>query len=764
MGPQQTLEQIRSQPKGRESFKNLVRRLGLKGAERAELQIALDELVAEGKLIENRRGHYKVAGKESGFHAGRFSQHPKGFGFVMLDRAVAGVDGDVYISPDSTADAMHDDRVLVRITRIGPDGRAEGSIRQILYRAQSLVVGKFFFHKQGCRVEPHDERVQGRIEIIPGKEVPPGKAFGERLGNVKPPRVREASEMDGMIVTVALTEFPTRFRPARGRVVEVLGDQDDFGVDVEVMIRKHHLPYRFSEESLEEAQAIPDEVSAADIAGRRDFRELPIVTIDGETARDFDDAVHVEKTADGYKLQVHIADVSHYVRPGSEIDREARIRGTSAYFPDRAVPMLPGKLSTEVCSLKPDVDRLTLSALLTLDARGEITAAEFCRGVIRSARRMTYTKVFRILEGDADLRAEHGPLCERFELMQELAEILIEKRRKRGAVDLDLPEAEIVFDEEGRMTGVKKSERTIAHRLIEEFMLAANEAVARQLSSAGYLFLHRIHETPSPKGVREFEEIARTFGHSLGVEISERSFGRSRKRRDGSKPFRESKAERGVSVTSKDYQRLAEKIKGLPEERVLSYRLLRSLKQARYSEEQKGHFALATDFYLHFTSPIRRYPDLIVHRVLGAWLDRRSKKTPYAEGDGPYSLEELAQLADETSLYERRAQQAERELLDWKKSKFLEGRLGDEFDGLIVSVTERGLWVELQDLFVEGFVPLDSFLTESFYYRENMRALVGSRSKRKYKMGDRVRVRLDRIAWDRLRPEFACLDYAESKT
>ncbi len=488
------------------------------------------------------------------------------------------------------------------------------------------------------------------------------------------------------------------------------------------------------------------------------------MTIDGETARDFDDAVYVEKTASGYELQVHIADVSHYVKPGSEIDREARIRGTSAYFPDRAVPMLPGKLSTEVCSLNPGVDRLTLSALLTLDEKGELKSSKFARGVIRSARRMTYTKVHAILAGDKDLREEYGDFCERFELMQELAKLLMEKRRKRGAVDLDLPEPEIVFDDEGRMIGVKKSERNIAHRIIEELMLAANEAVARKLSREGFLYLHRIHETPSPKGVREFEEVARTFGQSLGVEIAEQSFGRSRKRRDGSKPYRETKADKHVAVSPKDYQRLVEKIKGRPEERILSYRLLRSLKQARYSEEQKGHFALATDFYLHFTSPIRRYPDLIVHRVLKAYLDRGDKTAYAGDGEGPYSLEELAQLADETSLYERRAQQAERELLDWKKAKFMEERLGDEFEGLIVAVTERGLWVELQDLFVEGFVPLDSFTGETFLYRENMRAIVGSRTKRKYKMGGRVLLRLDRIAWDRLRPEFTCLDYASGES
>jgi ribonuclease R len=319
-----------------------------------------------------------------------------------------------------------------------------------------------------------------------------------------------------------------------------------------------------------------------------------------------------------------------------------------------------------------------------------------------------------------------------------------------------LPEAEIVFDEQGRMTGVKRSERNIAHRLIEEFMLAANEAVARRLMGKEYPFLHRVHETPSPKSIVEFEQIARSFGYSLGVEVAPQTFTRSRRRRDGTKQARETRAPRHIDVRSTDYQKLIAKLQGKPEERVLSYRMLRSFKQARYSEEPLGHFALATDEYCHFTSPIRRYPDLIVHRVLGALLDGR--KPPLSEA-------ELAQLGDHTSLTERRAAEAERALLDWKKAKFIEERLGDEFAGMVTNVNEYGMWVELEEMFIEGFVPVDSFEGERFHFRENQRALVGARSKTAYGLGKRVRVRVDRVSWDRMRPELTCLgEWKEEKS
>ncbi len=747
--PGDVLAHLSGQPKGRSSFKNMARMMGLKGARREALQDTLDQLVAEGRLWEGRRGHYRIPDKETGLRAGRFSQHPAGYGFVILDRAVEGVDGDVYIGRDYTESAMHDDRVLVKITRIRDDARAEGRIRRILRREQALLVGRFELSPFGARVIPFDERVLSRVEIEHGHELPPRSFYGERLGKADPPLVSSPAELDGMMVTVALTELPSRHRPARGRVVEALGLEDDFGVDVEVMIRKHHLPYRFSPEALEQAREIPDRIPDEEIARRRDFRDLPIVTIDGETARDFDDAVYVERQPDGgFALQVHIADVSHYVQPDSPLDKDAKLRGTSAYFPDRAVPMLPERLSTGICSLNPGVERLTLSALMRMDAKGELGKVELCRGVIRSAERMTYTNVFRVLEGDAealDQYAEHAP---RFRLMRELAEILIRKRERRGAVDLDMPEAEIVFDAEGRMTGVKRAERNIAHRIIEEFMLAANEAVARELMRNERALLHRVHETPSPKSIVELEEVARSFGHSLGVDIAPKTLTRSRRRRDGSKGAREIRAPRHVEVRPQDYQQLIRQLEGRPEQRVLSYRILRSFKQARYSEEALGHFALAADQYCHFTSPIRRYPDLVVHRALTALLDDR---------EPPLTLPALAALADHASLAERRAADAERALLDWKKAKFMEQRLGDELAGMVVAVTEHGMWVELEEMFIEGFVSVDSFEKERFHYRPNLRALVGGRSKKQYGLGDRVRVRVDRVSWDRLQPELSCL-------
>jgi ribonuclease R len=724
--------------------------------------MALDQLASDGKIIEERRGHYKLVTKGGRYISGTFSQHPSGFGFVIPDSPVKGAEGDIYIDSDSTLDAMHDDRVLVRIVRLDERGRASGRIIQIVERAQSELVGMFVYGEHGSYVEPHDDRIPGRIEIIRGSEIPPPETFEERLGNATPPKVSTPQELDGMIVTVALTQFPTQFTAARGKVIEVLGFEDDFGVDVEVMIRKKHIPHRFPADALEEAEAISDVIPAEEIAGRRDFRDLPIVTIDGETARDFDDAVHVEKLSNGYALQVHIADVSHYVTPGSALDREARRRGTSTYFPDRAVPMLPGKLSTGICSLNPGVDRLVLSALLTLDEKGSLKKATFHRGVIRSAARMTYTNVFRVLEGDEDACREYARFVDIFALMKELAEVLTAKRRKRGSIDLDLAEAEIIFDDQHNMIGVKKAERNIAHRLIEEFMLAANEAVAGHFEKAKAPYLHRIHEPPGAKSILEFEEIARSFGQTLGIETGEKTFHRHRKRRDGTKSRRDTRVPSNLAVSSKDYQKLIDRIKGRPEEKVLNYRMLRSFTQARYSELSKGHFALATDLYLHFTSPIRRYPDLIVHRILKSLIDG-GKTTPYKQGlPGFYSLEELAQLGMETSYTERRSANAERDLLSWKKARFMDGHVGEEFDGLIVGVNEKGMWVELEEYYVEGFVTADSFAGEGVFFHDNQQALVGVQSKNRYRLGGRVHVRVDRINWERLRPEFTCLDLVKT--
>jgi len=545
-----------------------------------------------------------------------------------------------------------------------------------------------------------------------------------------------------MVVNVEVLDYGERGESPVGRVIEILGHPDDFGVDVEIVIRKHHLPHRFPPEAIEQAQRIPQVVDAR---GRRDFRGLDIVTIDGETARDFDDAVWVDRLSNGnYALQVHIADVSHYVRPGTPIDVEARLRGTSVYFPDRAVPMLPSELSTDLCSLVPHADRLVLSALMEIDHHGEVVRQEFCEGVIRSAERMTYTNVHLLLEGDAAQRERYRPLAPRFELMQELALVLNRKRVRRGSIDFDLPEPLIEFDEWGAMVGVMRAPRNIAHRLIEEFMLAANEAVASHVENAGIEAIYRIHEKPDAKRVMEFEEVAAHFGVSLGIgAIPVKRFAMTDKRRDGGKTRKEIVlADSGVAISSRHYQKLVAKIEGKPEERILSYLMLRSLRQARYSTQNEGHFALAAKTYTHFTSPIRRYPDLIVHRLLRGLLSGADLQVR-AAGDGlPTGLESVA---EECSQSERRAADAERELVEWKKVKFMMERVGEEFGALVISTAKYGLFVELENLFIEGLIPIDSLPGDEYTYHENVRKVVGRRTRREFAIGDKVRVTLDRV-------------------
>jgi ribonuclease R len=600
------------------------------------------------------------------------------------------------------------------------------------------VVGEFKIRKRGSYVIPHDERINQWIDIPEGMELPGTAESRDRVG-VKPLDVTSPDDLDGMIVNVEILEFPEDGGHATGRVIEVLGHPDDFGVDVEIVIRKHHIPHHFPPAVLEQAQNVTNTIRSDELKTRQDFRDLDIVTIDGETARDFDDAVWVDRIASGnYALQVHIADVSHYVTPGSPIDDEAALRGTSVYFPDRAVPMLPLELSTEICSLKPGVDRLVLSVLLEIDHRGDIISQNFCRGVIRSVERMTYTSVHALLEGDPSLRERYARLVPRFELMQELALILNKKRVHRGAIDFDMPEPLIEFDELGEMTGVKRSPRNIAHRLIEEFMLSANEAVASHLEQAGIPSIFRIHEKPDPKRVLDFEEIASHFGYSLGIgAMPVKRFKVRERGRDGRRrPTEVILAGENMSLTSRNYQKLIAQIEGKPEERILSYLMLRSLKQARYSAENRGHFALAASSYTHFTSPIRRYPDLIVHRILSAFLDgRRNTLAP----------EQLTTIADECSETERRAADAERELVEWKKAKFMQDRVGEEFRALITSTTRFGFFVELENLFVEGLVPIDTLPGDRYMFHENTRKIIGQRTRRQFSIGDSVNVLLDKV-------------------
>jgi ribonuclease R len=815
----------------------LVRELGLGGGrERRLLLEQLARLTLRGQLVQLDREHWSLPSAPSrsssassgNLLSGRLDLHRDSYGFVRPNRQsgagrAAEID-DIFIPPDEIGGAMQGDQVLVDLDPPKADGRMQGRILRVLERRNPTVVGTFHYAKpeRGQRqnvVIPFDERMTQPIVIPPGAEIPPAAASATPhrvLGSEAHSRPKPEGPEDGLVVDTEITSWPTPTRPPIGRVIEILGAHDDFGVDVEMMIRKHQLPRVFPEHVLAEARSVAH-LDPNIAAQRADFRHLPVVTIDGETARDFDDAVLVTQRAHGgYELQVHIADVAEYVQPNSALDLEARLRGTSVYFPDRAIPMLPQELSTDICSLRPHEDRLVLSCIMQLDSAGRIQSFEIVEGVIRSAARMTYTEVHAILEGDPETRTRYEQLVPEFERMKELAVLMNQRREERGSIDFDLPEPVIEFDEHGEMRGITRSERTWANRLIEEFMLAANECVAVWIEDLGVPSLYRIHEKPEPRRVVQFEELAASFGYSLGLGTlpvkrvqlrAERreSHGRGRNPRQHEVP-------EDIAVTPKMYQKLAARIEGKPEERILSYLMLRSLSQARYSEVNEGHFALAAPTYTHFTSPIRRYPDLIVHRITKALLragvsgrrtvtqarlaspwshphdashpqnrvphlrgsegrakvgsgggpsyPRRLEQTERTggEGDPPIPEAELAQIADESSSAERRAADAERELVEWKKVRFMQDRVGDEFAALVLNPAKYGLFVELTDLFVEGLVPIDTLRGDRYTWRENTHEIVGERTGRRFRAGDRVQVILDRILAQERKLQFALVE------
>jgi ribonuclease R len=802
-------------------YKQLVRELGLGGGrERRLLLEQLARLTARGQLVRLDSEHWSIPRAVSGHGphtrqnliAGRLDLHRDGYGFVRPNARQPGAAAgeDIFVPPNEINGAMQGDQVLVEAEPPKSDGRRQGRIVRIIERRNPTVVGVFHYarsdRERGNFVTPFDERMTqpvlipfGQELIAPNEASTPHRVLGREAAQHP---AGTATNLEGLVVDVEITQWPTPVRPPIGRVIEVLGSPDDFGVDVEMMIRKHQLPRIFPENVLDEARRVAH-LDADEAAHRADFRGLPIVTIDGETARDFDDAVLIIErpggagpSGAGFELQVHIADVAEYVREDSALDLEARLRGNSVYFPDRAIPMLPQELSTDICSLRPNEDRLVLSCIMQLDREGRIESYEIVEGVIRSAARMTYTAVHAILEGDAVTRAEYAPLVANFERMKALAERMNRRREERGSIDFDLPEPVIEFDENGVMRGVTRAERTWANRLIEEFMLAANECVATWLEDLGVPSLYRIHEKPEPRRVVQFEELAVSFGYSLGLgplpvkRIQTR--GERRESRGQGREARVHEVPEDIAVTPQMYQKLAARIEGKPEERILSYLMLRSLSQARYSEVNEGHFALAAPTYTHFTSPIRRYPDLIVHRIAKSllragvsgkgiiasgrlrspWAHDRSNparvpQVPRTWGPGkrspsftdpPIPESELAQIADESSQAERRAAEAERELIEWKKVRFMQDRVGDEFDALVLNPAKYGLFVELTDLFVEGLVPIDTLRGDRYTWRENTHEIVGERTGRKFRAGDRVQVILDRILAQERKLQFALVE------
>jgi ribonuclease R len=885
-------------------YKQLIRELGLGGGrERRLLLEQLTRLVARGELARAGEDMWSIPKREptanqvfassersagpgrwDGMEAavrggrerlvnGRLDLHRDGFGFVRPEATASrsraeGVDlqpqsnlrqEDIFIPPNEIHGAMQGDLVLVDEALPGRDGRRSGRIARVLTRRNPTIVGIFHYAQRhhrndyealkGNYVTPWDERLGGPILIPDGDETLPDVANSpHRMLGDEARGILQAHDskdhkhpLEGLAVDVEIVSFPSPGRPARGRVIEVLGPPDAFGVDVEIVIRKHHIPHTFpatvlaeaEDRALETVASLDTEVSE----NREDFRGFPIVTIDGETARDFDDAVLVRRMPNGNnELHVHIADVSWYVQPGSALDTEARLRGNSVYFPDRAVPMLPHALSSGMCSLLPNEDRLVLSCIMEIDPEGEIVSYRLAEGIIRSVRRMTYTSVqqcinsgktgenlcdsapFRVtnpslkpsLEDIAErerVNLENPELPEAFDAMLDLALLLNAKRVRRGSIDFDLPEPIVEFDPDGNMKAIVRSERGWAHRLIEEFMLSANECVAHWLEAQGIASIYRVHEMPDPKRIVDFEETAAGFGHSLGLGNlpvrkptmkSDRRDSRQRSARGkDSRSAQQHEIPESIPVTPQMYQKLVRRISGTPEERILAYLMLRSLKQARYAEKNEGHFALASPSYTHFTSPIRRYPDLIVHRLVRAMLRRgadarggairsddpqpwsvrqgpgsraqssgRTSSGPSTLGPGPsepIAADELSDIAVESSQAERRAADAERELIEWKKMKFMADKIGDDFPAVVLSVTKYGFFVELDDMFIEGLVPIGSLVGDYYTYRDTDRTIVGSRTGHVFALGQRVRVLLDRIDRQQRRLQFALLPGTEPK-
>jgi ribonuclease R len=688
------------------SVRELVRRLGLGSAERRELKGVLRAMIETGEVVKIRGARVGLPGHMN-LVVGRLSANPAGYGFVTpedgrpRDRA-----GDVYVSAVNMKEALHGDRVVVRVERHTPKG-AEGRIIRVLERRTQRIVGRYEQEgRHGGRVIPFDKRVLHELFVPAGDE---------------------SGAQSGQMVAAEITRPPTATRNPLGRVLAVLGVLDDPGVDLKVVMAKYDLPDAFPEDVEAEAARVPRHVRPRDLDGRTDFRSWPTVTVDPETARDHDDAISLERLADGrWRLAVHIADVAHYVPAGSRVDQEAYLRGTSVYFPDRVVPMLPHALSSGICSLVENEDRLTQTVVLDLDAAGRLRGAEYHDGVIRSAARLTYQQAQAIVDGDAALRARYAPLVELCESMDALARLRRRRRHERGSLDFDLPEPKLVLDASGAMTGIVASERLDSMRAIEEFMLAANEAVAAELARTSTPALFRVHEPPDSERVEEFAELVSSLGLRLPAGAEE--------------------------LRPQAFQAVLRQVAGRPEEKLVSYLLLRTMKLARYHEEGLGHFGLATPDYAHFTSPIRRYPDLVVHRALRA-LRRRP-----AAGTGAALPAALPEMARHLSEMERRATDAERELIEWKKVRFMADKVGETYAGYVTGVQAFGLFVELEEIYVQGLVHVSVMGDDYYAFDEKGHALRGENTGNVYRLGDRVEIQVARVDLERRQIDFALVD------
>ncbi|MDX1627006.1 MAG: ribonuclease R, partial [Wenzhouxiangellaceae bacterium] len=672
-------------------------RLGLTHRESDErVKPVLQQLIRAGKVVRNRRAAYGLA-EHMHLVRGRVSGHPDGFGFVVPDE-----DGDdLFLPPRQMKLVFHGDRVLAAVVNVDDRGRKEGMVVEVIERAHEQVVGRFVADSGVSHVVPDDPKLTQDIRI------PEGSA-----GDAAP----------GKIVVARITRPPTPESGPVGEIVTVLGHADEPGMATQIAIFNHGLPAEFPDEVVAEAEAYGDEVDPDRLEGRRDLRDLPLVTIDGPDARDFDDAVLAEPDGDGYRLIVAIADVAEYVRPGTALDDEARRRGTSTYFPDRVVPMLPEALSNGLCSLNPHVDRLVVGTEMRLDEKGKVRSSRFFEGVMNSSARLTYDQARRIVElGDEDLRERFDAVLPNLQCLYDVYRLLARRRERRGALDFDSQEVKFVFDDEGRVSDLEKRTRHDAHRLIEECMVAANVEAAKTAEKTGLPALYRVHPTPPPDKLADLE----TFLSAHGL------------RRNWSD-----------EPTPSDLASIQQQARGTPVEPLVDAVLLRSLALAVYQPDNEGHFGLALDAYAHFTSPIRRYPDLLLHRALKHFLRRKAKK------EYPHSGPQMAELGRECSWLERRAEDASREVDERLKCQFMQRHIGDEFDGIVTGVTGFGLFIELAGMGVSGLAHVTSLPNDYYHFDPVGRVLTGERRGLRYRLADEVRVEVQGVDVDERKIDF----------
>ena len=699
---------------------DIARKLALRGGKIVALRNSLRELERAGQIARVRKNRY-VLPAEADLITGKLSIHQAGYGFLTSEKPG---EPDTFIAAENIGIAMHGDRVVARISRDEPykriKGRREGRVIRILERAHDTIVGTLQRSRNFYYVVPDDPRFVHDVYVGLVSKSPQGDPGVGRL----PLATSKVTPQVGDKVVVRLEAWESRHVNPEGEIIEVLGPASAPGIDVLSIIRKYHLPTEFPRDVLDQVQGIPETIDARQIEGRKDLRGEFIVTIDPDDARDFDDAIHVEKTASGWRLGVHIADVAAYVEPGSALDREARRRGNSVYLPDRVIPMLPERLSNGVCSLNPGVDRLTHSVFLDFDKNGAVKSARFARSVIRSAHRFTYKQAYAILTAPA-----HDQLSERLHLAWELAALLRRKRFEHGSLDLDFPEVKVWVDNEGRPVKLERVENDESHQLIEEFMLAANEAVGRELKKRAVPTIYRIHENPDPEKLAEYREFVLSFNYRIG-DLTHRG----------------------------ELQRLLASFRGKPEEQALKVALLKSLKRARYSPQPLGHYGLAKANYLHFTSPIRRYADLVVHRALGR---DASLRPPVGAARRPYhpDMAEIGSIAEHISATERTAADAEGDATLMKKLEFFQRQLDTRnpqiFRATIIDVRNYGLMVELPEALVTGLVHVSSLVDDFYLFDQARRQLIGRRSRKRFSVGDELSVSVVRVDAFKRQVDFA---------